>query len=41
MSVVGDLFYQLWSYSETPPTDTPTSCDESWLQEAWLQEQVL
>ena len=40
MSVLGDLFYQLWSYGEAPPTDTPTSCDDSWLQEAWLQEQV-
>ena len=41
MSVWGDLFYQLWSYSETPPTATPTSShDDTWLQEALQQEQV-
>ena len=42
MSLLGDVFYQLWSYGETPPTNTPTSCDDinTWLQEAWLQEQV-
>jgi hypothetical protein len=42
MSVWGDLFYQLWSYSETPPTATPTSShDDTWLQEALQQEQEL
>ena len=41
MSVLGDLFYQLWSYGETPPTATPTSCGDDWLQAAWLQEQEL
>ena len=41
MSALGDLFYQLWSYGETPPTDTPNSHNDSWLQEAWLQEQVI
>lgn len=43
MSVIGDLFYQIWSYCETPPTATPTATlyDDSWLQEALLQEQVI
>lgn len=42
MSIWGDLFYQLWSYDETPPTATPTHCrDETWLQEALHQEQEL
>ena len=41
MSVLGDLFYQLWSYCETLPTAIPTSCGDDWLQAAWLQEQEL
>ena len=44
MSAIGDMFYQVWSYGETPltatPIATPTSSGDEWLEEAWLQEQV-